>query len=98
MMMQAISFLNFENASFTASLLFSGQTMVSFTNASGTPAEEVFPKVTKPEPPFSTDDFIASTTFGFACPRISGPQEQQKSMYSFPSASQICEPFPRSMN
>src|SRR5688500_17276804 len=29
---------------------------------------------------------------------MSGPQEQQKSMYSFPSASQIRQPFPRSIN
>ena len=41
---------------------------------------------------------IASVTASLACPKISGPHEQQKSMNSLPSASQTWEPFPLSKN
>src|SRR3954467_7535226 len=39
----------------------------------------------------------ASTTAGFAWPRISGPQEEIQSMYRLPSASITLHPSPRSM-
>src|SRR5712675_2243702 len=37
----------------------------------------------------------ASRTIGGACPSTSGPHDRTKSMYSFPSASQIRAPSPR---
>ena len=42
--------------------------------------------------------FTASSTAGWAWPRIMGPQEPTKSMYSFPSASKIRSPAARAMN
>src|SRR6187399_2294810 len=41
---------------------------------------------------------MASTTLGWACPKINGPQEQQKSVYLFPSASKTKAPSPLSIN
>ena len=54
--MQAISSLNCEKACSTASLLFKGTTIVSLTKLSGTPAEEVSPNVTNPEPAFTNNE------------------------------------------
>src|SRR5690606_8032694 len=38
-----------------------------------------------------------SRTFGWLCPKIKGPQEQQKSINLFPSASHIKQPSPFSI-
>ena len=41
---------------------------------------------------------IALTTAGWAWPRMSGPHEQTRSMYSRPSASVTRAPAPETMN
>src|SRR5262252_8516857 len=48
--------------------------------------------------PLQAAPTIASSTFGSACPRISGPHDPMKSMYSFSSASHTCDPLPRTIN
>ena len=45
--------------------------------------------------PSLTAEATASTTPGWACPRISGPHEHTQSMYSLPSTSNSFEPSPR---
>ena len=47
--------------------------------------------------PFRAVSMIESTTAVWACPTISGPQEETQSMYSLPSTSKILDPSPRAM-
>ena len=46
------------------------------------------------EVPSVAVEATASTTAGWACPAISGPQEQTQSTYSLPSTSKIRAPRP----
>src|SRR5690606_28398513 len=48
--------------------------------------------------PFCKAAVTLSRTFSLLCPKIRGPQEQQKSINSLPSASQILQPSPFSIN
>jgi hypothetical protein len=60
----------------------------SFSNLVGAPNDE----------PFCNVETIFSYTFGWLCPKMSGPQLQQKSMNSLSSSSQMRQPSPRLMN
>jgi len=48
------------------------------------------------EVPFASCSRTTSSTASGACPRIMGPHDATKSMYSLPSTSQTREPFARS--